>query len=127
MFPYSDSGMSMRITAVDIDATGNAKVAWSRSHYIAPPGPPGPPPAGTLPAYAKTTNVNSSVPTALRGLANADTQLLMAEVAHVYRPAVGYVVTGDLNLSDRMFFVPRLTKQVKICTTASIDSCVTTI
>ena len=30
MFPYCDSRMSMRITAIDIDNTGTAKVAWSR-------------------------------------------------------------------------------------------------
>lgn len=115
MFPYSDTGMSMRITAVDIDDAGAATVAWSRSS------------GSGLPKYAKNTNVTSSVPSTLRGVANKGTQLIMAEVSHVYRPAVGYVITGDLSLSDRMFFVPRLTKQVKICPTSSADSCVTTI
>jgi len=32
----------------------------------------------------------------------------MAEVYYTYKPAVGYVITGDVDLSDRLFFVPRL-------------------
>ena len=115
LFPYSDTGMSMRISAVDIDAAGSAKIAWSRAR------------GSGLTAYVKNTTVNTSVPATLRGVANADTQIIMAEVEHTYRPAVGYVITGDLALDDRMFFVPRLVKQVKICPTADIASCVNTI
>jgi len=114
LYPYSDTDISMRITAVDIDEDGNATVAWSRAR-------------GTgLPAYAKETDVNADVPAALRPEDNVS-QLIMAEVKHIYSPAVGYVISGDIELEDRMFFVPRLTNQVKICPTAEITSCVTTI
>jgi Flp pilus assembly protein TadG len=117
MFPYSDTGMSMRITAVDLDDDGNAKVAWSRAR-------------GTgLPAYSKTTDVNSSVPAALRPAGAGVSQLIMAETEKDYRPAVGYLIVkslGEITLDGRMFFVPRLTNQVKICPTDAA-SCVATI
>jgi Flp pilus assembly protein TadG len=113
MFPYSDTGMSMRVSAVDIDSSGNAKVAWSRSQNMA--------------ALAKDANVNTLVPASLRGEANAGTQIIMSEGNYPYTPAVGYVITGSITLDDRMFFVPRLTSQVKICPTADSSSCVTSI
>jgi len=115
MFPYSDTGMSMRITAVNIDDAGAAKVAWSRNR------------GSGLPAYAKNETVTTSVPSTLRGVANAGTQLIMAETARQYQPTIGYVIIDPIDLTDRMFFVPRLTSQVKICPTSSADSCVTTI
>lgn len=117
MFPYQDSGMSLRITAIDIDNTGTAKVAWSRAR-------------GTgLPAYTKTTNVNSSVPTALRPAGVGVSQLIMAETEKDYTPAIGYLIVkslGEITLDGRMFFVPRLTNQIKICPT-NAASCVATI
>ena len=133
MFPYCDSQMSMRITAVDIDNTGNAKVAWSRSHFVATPPLPCPPAAAgetaQLPAYAKLTDVNSSIPAALRPAGAGVSQLIMAETEKDYRPAIGYLIVkslGEISLDGRMFFVPRLTNQVKICPT-NAASCVATI
>ncbi|MGH6926590.1 MAG: TadE/TadG family type IV pilus assembly protein [Propylenella sp.] len=98
MFPYSATGMQMRVTAVNISSGGSASVAWSRAD-------------GTS-AYADNQNMNSLVPAALRV---PDSQVIMAEVYYTYTPAVGYVITGDLDLDDRMFFVPRLTQYVKLC------------
>jgi Flp pilus assembly protein TadG len=127
LFPYSNSGLSMRISAVDIDDDGNAKVAWSRSYHVPRPTVPGQPAStGELPAYSKNTNVDTSVPVTLRPADNPG-QLIMAEVRMDYRPVVGYIITGDLELNERMFFVPRLTKQVKICPTAESTSCVASI
>jgi Flp pilus assembly protein TadG len=98
MFPYSDTGLQMRVTAVDISGAGAATVAWSRAE-------------GTS-AYADDQNMNALVPATLRV---PDSQVIMAEVYYTYTPAVGYVITGDVDLDDRMFFVPRLTQYVKLC------------
>ena len=98
MFPYSSTGIQMRITAVDMNGAGTATVAWSRA-------------SGTTP-YAANAPMNSLVPATLRV---ADTQVIMAEVFHNYTPAVGYVITGTLNLNDRMYFVPRLVTKVQLC------------
>lgn len=99
LFPYSDTSLTMRVTAVDIDSSGNAKVAWSR--------------ADGMSAYADDTQVNTVVPATLR--AYHDSQVIMAEVNYSYSPAVGYVITGPLALDDRMFFVPRVVTYVKLC------------
>jgi hypothetical protein len=42
-------------------------------------------------------------------------QIIVAEAYYTYTPAVGYVITGNLDLDDRMFFVPRLVQYVTLC------------
>lgn len=100
MFPYSSTGIQMRVTAVDIDGSANATVAWSRA-------------SGTT-TYTSSNNalMNTLVPAALRV---ANTQVIMAEVYYDYTPAVGYVIIGTKNLSDRMYFVPRLVTKIQLC------------
>jgi Flp pilus assembly protein TadG len=98
MFPYSTTGLQMRVTAVDISGGGTATVAWSRAQGIT--------------AYSDGQNMNGVVPATLRV---PDSQVIMAEVYYSYTPAVGYVITGSLDLDDRMFFVPRLIQYVKLC------------
>lgn len=105
MAPYCDdnaecvaAGLQMRVTAINIDGSGDAEVAWSRAD-------------GTTP-HDTNDEMNETVPATLRV---PDSQVIMAEVNYTYRPAVGYVVTGNVSLDDRMFFVPRLTQYVKLC------------
>lgn len=105
MYPYCKSevectaaGLGMRVTAVDIDDDENATVAWSRAQ-------------GTT-VYADGATMNSVVPETLRV---ADTQIIVAEAYYTYQPAIGYVITGDVALSDRMFFVPRLVNNIQLC------------
>jgi hypothetical protein len=88
----------MRITAVKMNGSGTATVAWSRAE-------------GTT-AYSTGAAMNSLVPATLRV---PDSQIIMAEVSYPYKPAVGYLITGTLTLSDRMFFVPRLVDAVELC------------
>jgi Flp pilus assembly protein TadG len=101
MFPYSTTGLQMRVSAVNIDAGQNATISWSRAEGIT--------------AYATSASVTSVVPATLRV---ANTQIIMAEVYMNYTPAVGYVITGSMNLDDRLFFVPRLSDKVKLCDNA---------
>jgi Flp pilus assembly protein TadG len=98
LFPFSVTGLQMRITAVNMDSSGDAKVAWSRAEGIT--------------TYPDNQAMNSVVPALLRV---PDTQIIVAEVYHTYRPAVGYVITGSVVLDDRMFFVPRLVTKVQLC------------
>ncbi len=105
MFPYCQTkteclsaGLAMRLTAVNIDGGGDAEVAWSRAQGTAP--------------YGQGDDMNNLVPATLR---IPGSQIIMAEVSYTYTPAIGYVITGDLDLDDRMFFVPRLTQYVKLC------------
>ncbi len=103
MFPYSSTSVRMRITAVNISGGGDATVAWSRAE-------------GTgITSYADGEDMNDKVPPTLRV---PDSQVIMSEVYGTYTPAVGYVITGDVDLDDRMYFVPRLTQYVKLCDNA---------
>jgi Flp pilus assembly protein TadG len=113
MFPYEATGITMRITAVTIDTDGNTKVAWSRARGMA--------------AHAKDTQVNDSVPASLRPPSDAESQIIMAEVLYTYQPAIGYVITSEVELEDRMYFVPRVSSKVKICPTDDEASCVDSI
>jgi Flp pilus assembly protein TadG len=107
MFPYTADGLEMRLTAVAIDSDGNATVDWSRADGVT--------------AYADDQTVNDLVPENLRPAGGSSSQIIMSEVYYTYTPAVGYVITGDLDLEDRMFFVPRLTDAVQLCTSLNPD------
>jgi Flp pilus assembly protein TadG len=106
LFPYSANGIALRVTAVKVDDTGKATVAWSRAE-------------GSKPAHADNAEMNAFVPQTLR---IPKTQIIMSEVYHTYKPALGYVITGNLLLEDRMFFVPRLVPKVELCETAAQNS-----
>ncbi len=111
MFPYCkkphtmakclSEGLGMRITAVNMNGAGNASVAWSRVQGAT--------------AYATGADMNSVVPATLRV---PDTMIIVSEAYYTYTPAVGYVISGDIDLDDRMFFVPRLSDKVQLCASA---------
>jgi Flp pilus assembly protein TadG len=101
MFPYGTTAMTMRVTAVKMDSSRNAKVVWSRSR--------------SMTAYTADTQLNTVVPDTLR---EPGSEIILSEVFYTYRPAVGYVITGALNLQSRMFFVPRLVAAVQLCDNA---------
>jgi Flp pilus assembly protein TadG len=118
MYPYCrephtmaaclSAGLKLRVTEISIDDDGAAKVYWSRAK-------------GTgLTAHPTNGPMNAYVPETLRV---DNTHIVMAEVFYTYSPAVGYVITGDLELEDRMFFVPRLAAKVKLCVTDDRSTC----
>lgn len=111
MFPYPSTGMYLRITAVDMDGGGTGTVAWTRSA--------GSPPSGVT-SYTVNQNMNSVVPADLR---TPSSQIIMSEAYQSYTPTVGYVLTGSVDLTDRMFFVPRLITYVALCEDDDDDDC----
>ena len=42
----------------------------------------------------------------------ANTTLIWSEVSYAYKPTIGYVVTGTLNLTDQIYMRPRLSVTV---------------
>jgi len=86
--PYSSANMSLTLSCLNIDSDKNVTVKWTVASGGGTPlsGPP-------------------SVPAALLV---ADTQLVYAEASYAYTPAVGYTITGTLNLSDHMYMSPRI-------------------
>jgi len=88
IYPYSSSTLKMTVSCIAIDANKNATVKWSVTRN------------GTALSGSVT------LPTALQV---ANTQLVYSQVSYGYRPAVGYTITGTLNLSEQMYMMPRIT------------------
>jgi len=91
--PFATGQLQVTVTAVTIDANGNAKVAWS----------------DTLNGTKRAVDSVVPVPAALK---IANTQLIWGEVHYNYTPTIGYVISGSLNLSDQMYMRPRLSDTV---------------
>jgi Flp pilus assembly protein TadG len=97
--PYSAEEADLILTAVGIDETGQAQVLWSRAR-------------GSKDAYAKGANVGALVDPKLR---RPNTQIIMSEAYYPYRPAVGYVLTGTVEIDERSFHVPPAGSAIRFC------------
>ncbi len=106
-YPVTPGTMTQKVSAVTINASKTAKVAWSY-----------------------TGSVNGSTVTVNRGYANdtiittippelliPNTQLIWSEVTYTYTPIVGYVINGAIPLSDQCFTRPRQSECVMYGTT----------
>jgi Flp pilus assembly protein TadG len=91
--PYDATKIKVTVSAVTIDAAGVAKITWS----------------DTKNGTARTVGSTVTLPTALNV---ASTTLIWSEASYDYRPAVGYVITGTLTLSDQIYMRPRLSDSV---------------
>jgi hypothetical protein len=91
--PYDVSKLKVTVSAVTIDSNNVAKIAWS----------------DTLNGTKRTVGSTVTLPTALNV---ANTTLIWSEVSYNYKPTIGYVVTGTLNLSDQIYMRPRLSDTV---------------
>jgi len=95
-YPFSSSNLRETVTAVCIDSAGTrATVLWSQ----------------TLNGTARTGIVTSLIPPALMV---ANTSLIWGEATYLYRPTIGWTITGTLNLSDKFFLRPRLSNSVTL-------------
>ena len=91
--PYSDTLIKVVVSRVDVDANSAAKVIWSKTKN------------GT----ARAVNSTVTLPTALTV---ANTSLIWAETSYSYKPTIGYVITGTMNLHDQIYMRPRLSDTV---------------
>ena len=91
--PFDPSHLKVTVSEVNIDNNGNATVAWSC----------------TLGGTAHAVGSSVTLPPALK---IANTSLIWGEAAYTFKPVIGYVVTGTLNLSDQIYMRPRLSNNV---------------
>src|ERR1700687_612885 len=91
--PYDTSQLKVTVSEITIDTHGPAKITWS----------------DTLNGTKRAVGSTVSLPAALNV---ANTSLIWSEVAYTYRPTIGYVVTGTLNLSDQIYMRPRVSDSV---------------
>lgn len=98
--PYPDTNLKIVVSSVKIDANSKATIAWSDGSNTT----------------ARTTNqdVTTLIPA---GLKVANTSVIWAEVSYAYTPTIGYIITGTMNLADRIFMRPRLQDNITRSTT----------
>ena len=88
--PYSTANLTATVSCISIDKNGAATVAWSQA---------------TANGVQRATGSSIVIPAAL---ANPSSQLLLGEASYVYKPIVGYTITGSVTLSDKMYMAPRI-------------------
>lgn len=92
--PYSSSGMVVTVSEVTTDSKGKATITWSDS----------------LNGTARKVGSSVTLPTTLQ--TTASVSLIWGEVTYPYKPQMGYVVTGTINIYENVMFYPRLSNAV---------------
>ncbi|QOZ80413.1 pilus assembly protein [Bradyrhizobium sp. CCBAU 53351] len=99
MAPYpikngNTSLMTITVSEVSTDASGNATVRWSKS---------------TSASGARTVGqaMTLSSFTAPGGTSNANISLILSEVSYDYTPNLGFTIAGTVKLSDSYYLFPR--------------------
>ena len=90
--PFSSNALKVTVSQVKIDANGNATIDWSKTRN------------GTVRSGSVTLPDALKVP---------NTWLIWSEAEYGYTPAIGYVMTGTLQLKEQMYMRPRLSPSVK--------------
>ncbi len=91
--PYPVDKAKVTVSLIKIDANSKVTVEWSETKN------------GT-----KRTSVPAGIIPA--ALIVPNTSLVWGEVSYDYKPSVGYVLTGTLNLADQIFMRPRLSDTI---------------
>lgn len=91
--PYSTSLVKVTVSQVTIDGNGKATIAWS----------------DTKNGTARTKGATVTLPSALN---INNSSLIWSEVSYEYKPVIGYVISGTLNLSDQIYMRPRLSDSI---------------
>jgi Flp pilus assembly protein TadG len=90
--PFSASNALMVVTGIQIDVTGTARVVWSDQRN----------------STRYTCGATIAVPTQLKPDLGTTGFLVLAEVKYNYNPIIGYLITGTVQLSDRLYTRPRI-------------------
>lgn len=91
--PYPASPLSVTVSLVTIDANSKATIAWS----------------DTLNGTARAKGSAVTLPGALLV---ANTSLVWGEVQYLYKPTIGYTITGTVTLKDQLYMRPRLSDTI---------------
>jgi Flp pilus assembly protein TadG len=93
IMPYDATKLTATVSQVKIDANSSATIDWSC----------------TLNGTKHSVGSGVTLPSAL---VVANTYLIWSEVSYSYKPTIGYVVTGTLNLADQIYMRPRISDSV---------------
>jgi Flp pilus assembly protein TadG len=92
--PYSSAGMIVTLSEITTDSKGQGTVTWSDS----------------LNGTARAAGSSITLPSNLQ---MPNISILFGEVTYPYTPAMGYVVTGTINIYQSVYFFPRLSTTVQ--------------
>jgi Flp pilus assembly protein TadG len=90
--PFDNTKLAITISSIIVDAQKVAKIKWSDNRN------------GTV----RNAGDVVSVPDTLKESSTYPIYLVWAESKYVYTPTVGYVITGPMNLTDKIYMRPRL-------------------
>jgi Flp pilus assembly protein TadG len=94
--PYAAANIKVKVSQVLIKADGTTTIDWG---------------AATANATKRNKGESVIVPAGLK-IAGKDSYLIWAEVEYGYKPTIGYVLTGTLNLTDQIYMRPRVENKV---------------
>jgi len=99
MSPYqvTPTAMSQKLTAVNIDGSKVAKVAWSFAASA----------TGNSVTVSSGYSVGTTITTVPPALLVANTQLIWSEVTYTYSPVLGYILKSNWPVSDQTYTRPR--------------------
>lgn len=93
-YPWASPQLKIKVTSVEVDQNGNAKVDWSEAFQDT--------------AYAKNNPV-----TLPAGVNAAKSTVIWAEVSYNFTPPIGGVYTGGMiTLRDQLYIRPRLVTKI---------------
>jgi Flp pilus assembly protein TadG len=91
--PYSTSNIVVTVSEITTNAHGAGTVTWSDS----------------LNGTARVVGSSITLPTKLQ---TANITILFGEVTYPYTPAMGYVLTGTINIYESVYFYPRMSTTI---------------
>jgi Flp pilus assembly protein TadG len=91
--PYATAPLSVTVSQIKIDNSGNATIDWSCS-------------------YQGTAHQTGDAVTLPASMVSPSTYLIWGESQYNFTPRIGYVISGTLRLKDQAYMVPRLSKNV---------------
>jgi Flp pilus assembly protein TadG len=102
MSPYTTSSMVVTLSEVSpTNASGQGTITWSCS----------------LNGTARTVGSSVTLPTSLQ--TPSGVSIIWGEVTYPYKPSMGYVITGTINIYQVSYFYPRLSNSVPLSSTCS--------
>ena len=101
-YPVTTATMTQKVSAITIDASRVARIAWSYSGNV----------NGSSVTVSAGYPKNTVITTIPPGLVVANTQLIWSEVTYTYTPIVGYVLRSTVPLSDQCYTRPRQSNEV---------------
>jgi Flp pilus assembly protein TadG len=91
--PYAAANITVTVSEVTTDSSGNGTVTWSDS----------------LNGTARAVGSKVTLPASLQ---TPNISVVLGEVTYAYTPALGYVITGTIPMSDSFYMMPRLANSV---------------